>query len=466
MAQAEHYDVLILGSGQGGKQLAWHLGRTGHRVAVVERQWVGGSCPAVACLPSKNEIWSSRIAHIARQVERIGTTNGGFSVDMVKVRQRKRDMIKKEEALHLQMYATTGAELIMGVGRFVGPKRIEVKLNAGGTRTLTGAQVVLNLGTHAAIPDVPGLKAVEPMTHIGALDLDHAPAHLLVIGGGYVGIEMAQAHRRFGSRVTIVEHGKQLMGREDADIADEMHRMLSSEGIEVVLNADVIQVAGHSGKHVTVTVSVDGVRRTIECSDVLVAAGRVPNTADVGLELTGVKLDRRGFIEVNDQLQTTAPDIWAIGEAAGSPQFTHVSVDDFRIVRDNLAGKMHTKTDRLVPYTMFTDPPLAHVGLHESEAARQGIEVRVATLPMANVLRTMATDERQGFLKIIVDARTDQILGFTMLGAEAGEVMTIVQTAILARLPYQQLRDAVISHLTYAEALGPLLSRVPELQLA
>ncbi|CAM2157451.1 FAD-dependent NAD(P)-disulfide oxidoreductase [Pararobbsia alpina] len=466
MSQIEHVDVLILGSGQGGKQLAWHLGRTGHRVAVVERQWVGGSCPAVACLPSKNEIWSSRIAHLTRHAGDAGTVTGPVRVDMAKVRQRKRDMVAKEDALHLQMYSSTGAEIIMGVGHLIKPKVIEVKLNDGGTRTLTGDNVVLNLGTHAAIPDVPGLRQAEPLTHIGALELDYAPAHLVVIGGGYIGIEMAQAYRRFGSRVTIVEHGKQLMGREDADIAEEMHRILTAEGIDIVLGAELVKVDGKSGKGVALHVLESGTERVIQGTDVLVATGRIPNTTGIGLEEAGIKLDARGFILVNDRLQTTAPDVWAIGEAAGSPQFTHASVDDFRIVRDNLAGKTRSKKDRLVPYTMFTDPPLAHVGLNEREAARQGIEVRVATLPMANVLRTMATDERQGMLKVIVGTQDDRVLGFTMLGAEAGEVMTVMQTAILGRLAYPTLRDAVISHLTYAEAIGPLLSRVPALQPA
>jgi pyruvate/2-oxoglutarate dehydrogenase complex dihydrolipoamide dehydrogenase (E3) component len=461
MSQIENVDTLILGSGQGGKLLAWHLARSGQRVAVVEQQWVGGSCPAVACLPSKNEIWSARVAHLTRHAGQFGTTTGPVSIDMAKVRERKRGMIEREAAFHVEAYASSGAELIMGRGRFVGPKTIEVELNDGGTRTLSGNQVVVNVGTHAAIPDLPGLRASEPLTHIGALDLDYAPAHLVVLGGGYIGIEMAQAYRRFGSRVTIVERGSRLMGREDLDVSEEMDRILRAEGIDIVLGAETVSVEGRSGTRVRIVVRTGSGERTIDGSDILVAAGRVPNTADIGLEQAGVQLDERGYIRVNDRLQASAANVWAIGEVAGSPQFTHVSVDDFRIVRDNLAGGNRRTTDRLVPYTLFTDPPLARVGLSESDAQRQGIAVRVATLPMSNVLRTEATDETQGFMKVLVGANDDRILGFTMIGSEAGEVMAAMQTAMLAGLPYQTLRDAVISHLTFAEGFGPLLSKVP-----
>jgi pyruvate/2-oxoglutarate dehydrogenase complex dihydrolipoamide dehydrogenase (E3) component len=461
MSQTEHFDTVILGSGQGGKLLAWHLGRSGRRVAVVERQWVGGSCPAVACLPSKNEIWSARVAHLAQHAGDFGTITGPVTVDMAKVRERKRGMIEREVAFHLQAYAASGAELIMGSGRFIAPKTLEVQLNNGETRTLSGDQIVVNVGSHAAIPDVPGLSAAQPLTHIGALDLDYTPAHLIVFGGGYTGIEMAQAYRRFGSRVTIVEHGQQLMGREDADVADEMSRVLSGEGIDLVLGAETLKVDGQSGKHVSITVRTAAGEQTIEGSDILVATGRIPNTAGIGLDKAGIALDERGYIRVNDRLQASAPGVWAIGEVAGSPQFTHVSVDDFRIVRDNLAGGHRSTRDRLVPYTMFSDPPLAHVGLSEREAQKQGIAVRVAKLPMSNVLRTEATDETQGFMKVLVSAADDRILGFTMIGSEAGEVMAAMQTAILAELPYPKLRDAVITHLTFAEGFGPLLANVP-----
>ena len=461
MSRPERFEVLILGSGFGGKLLAWHMARSGRRTAVVERRWIGGSCPNIACLPSKNEIWSARVAHLAQHGAKFGTMiTGPVTTDMAKVRQRKRDMVDREIALHLQNYKTSGAELIMGAGRFVAPKTLEVHLNDGGTRVLAGDQVFLNVGTHAAIPGVPGLEAARPLTHIEALELDYLPSHLVVLGGGYVGLELAQAYRRFGSRVTVIESGPQLMTREDPDVADEMQRILGDEGIGFVIAAETLNVRGRSGEEVSVAVRTTSGEQKIEGSDMLVAAGRIPNTAGIGLDEAGVELDGHGYIRVNEQLETTASDVWAIGECAGSPQFTHVSVDDFRIIRDNLAGGKRSTRDRLVPYCVFTDPPLARVGLSEGEAQRQGITARIAKLPMTAVRRTATTDETQGFMKALISG-DDRILGFTMIGAEAGEVMAAVQTAMLADLPYPRLRDAVIAHPTMAEGLGSLFENVP-----
>ena len=460
MSPPKRFETVILGSGQGGKLLAWHLARAGRRTAVIERQWVGGSCPAVACLPSKNEIWSARVAHVASKAAHYGVMSGKIKTDMSVVRQRKQAMIDREVAFHLDAYKKSGAELIMGTGRFVGPKTIEVELNDGGTSLVEGERLVLNLGTHAAIPDVPGLAAARPLTHIELLELDHAPSHLVIVGGGYTGLELAQAYRRFGSRVTVVEPGAQIIAREDADVAEAVQGVLTDEGIAVLTSARLIGVAGRSGEQVTVTVSLASGEQAIEASDILVAVGRIPNTSGIGLERAGVDVDNRGYIRVNERLETTAADVWAIGECAGSPQFTHVSVDDFRIVRDNMAGRKRSTRDRLVPHCLFTDPPLAHVGLTEREARNRGIATRVARLPMGAVLRTEATDETQGFMKVLVGADDDRILGFTMIGSEAGEVMAAVQMAMLAKAPYPMVRDAVITHLTFAEGLGPLLSNV------
>ncbi len=385
MSQPERFEVLVLGSGFGGKLLAWHMAGLGRRTAVVERRWIGGSCPNIACLPSKNEIWGARVAYLAHHGAHFGTVTGPVTIDMARVRQRKRDMVDREIALHLQNYQTSGAELIMGSGRFVAPKTLEVHLNDGGTRLLAGDQVFLNIGTHAAIPNVPGLAAAQPLTHIEALELDYLPSHLIVIGGGYVGLELAQAYRRFGSRVTVIESGPRLMSREDPDVTEEMQRILGDEGIGFLLAAEIISVHGRSGEKVGMTVRMAGGEQKIEGSDILVAAGRVPNTAGIGLEQAGVELDARGYIRVNERLETSASDVWAIGECAGSPQFTHVSIDDFRIIRDNLAGGNRSTRDRLVPYCMFTDPPLARVGLSEGEAQRQGV-VRA---------RRAAADERR-----------------------------------------------------------------------
>lgn len=461
MPQPERIEALILGSGNGGMYLAWHMARAGRRTAVVERRWIGGSCPNINCLPSKNEIWSAKVADLAHHGAAFGVKADSAPVDMVKVRQRKRDMVKDEVAAVLQQYKSSGAELVMGAGNFVAPKTLEVRLKDGGTRILAGDQVFVNTGTHAAIPGVAGLEAAEPLTNIEALELDHAPQRLIVLGGGYVGLELAQAYRRFGSRVTIIEHGPQLAGREDPDVAEEIRRILSDDGVDIFLDAEIREVRGRSGRNVSLLVRDSSGERTIEGSDILVAAGRTPNTAGIGLDAAGVALDNRGFIKVNERLETSAPDVWAIGECAGSPQFTHVSFDDFRIIRDNLAGGNRTTRDRLIPFCMFTDPPLARVGLSESEARRQNIETRVAKLPMSAVLRTHTTGETQGFMKALVGARDDHILGFTMIGADAGEIMAAVQMAMLGGLPYTALRDAIHAHPTTAEGLGSLFSHVP-----
>jgi pyruvate/2-oxoglutarate dehydrogenase complex dihydrolipoamide dehydrogenase (E3) component len=462
MTQPERVEALVLGSGFGGKLLAWHLARSGRRTAVVERRWIGGSCPNIACLPSKNEIWSARIAHLARHAAQFGTMiSGPVRTDMAKVRQRKREMVDREIALHLQNYKSSGAELILGSGGFVAPKTLEVRLNDGSTRALAADQVFLNLGTHAAIPDVPGLEASRPLSHIEALELDYLPSHLIVFGGGYVGLELAQAYRRFGSRVTVIERGPQLMAREDPDVADEVRRILNDEGIGFLIGAEILNVNGRSGEEVNVAVRTASGEQQIQGSDILAATGRIPNTAGIGLDEAGVELDAHSYIRVNERLETTAAGVWAIGECAGSPQFTHVSIDDFRIIRDNLAGGDRSTRGRLVPYCMFTEPPLARVGLSESEAKRQGAAVRVARLPMTGVRRTATTDETQGFMKVLVGGSDDRILGFTMIGAEAGEVMAAVQTAMLADLPYPRLRDAILAHPTMAEGLDALFSNVP-----
>ena len=461
MSQSERYEVLVLGSGEGGKYLAWHLARSGRRTAVVERRWIGGSCPNINCLPSKNEIWSAKVAELLHHGAQFGVPPTSHAVEMGKVRQRKRDMVEGLIAMHLDRYHASGAELIMGEGRFVDRKTLAVRSRDNGTRVLMGERVFLNLGTHATIPPIPGLAEAAPLTHIEALELDRVPEHLVVLGGGYVGLELAQAYRRFGSRVTIVEHGPQLLSREDADVAEEVRRILSAEAMEVLLGAEVLRVEERSGEGVRLRVRAAGGERTIAGSDVLAAAGRTPNTAGIGLEAAGVELDARGYVKVNDRLETSAPDVWALGECAGSPQFTHVSFDDFRIIRDNFAGGSRSTRDRLIPYCLFTDPPLARVGLSEGEARQRGIGVRVAKLPMSAVLWTWTIGERAGFMKVLVEAAGDRILGFTMIGPEAGEVMAAVQTAILGGLPYTVFRDAILTHPTMAEGLNALFASIP-----
>jgi pyruvate/2-oxoglutarate dehydrogenase complex dihydrolipoamide dehydrogenase (E3) component len=456
----EKFQNLIIGSGEAGKWLAWHLGDLGQKAAVVERRWIGGSCPNINCLPSKNEIWSAKVADLAHHGSQFGVVTDRVSIDMAAVRARKRRMVESEVAFHLERYKAVGTELVMGEAKFIGPRTVEVKLNAGGTRTITGERMFLNLGTHAAIPATPGLAEARPMTHIEMLELDRLPAHLVVIGGGYVGLEFAQAYHRFGSKVTVIQHAPQLVAGQDADVADEILRILRGEGIEVLLSVDVQSVQGRSGEGVTIGLRTADGAKTITASDILVATGRVPNTAGVGLESAGVQLDDRGYIKVNDRLETTAASTWAAGECAGSPQFTHVSFDDFRIIRDNLAGEKRSTRDRIIPSCLFTDPPVAQVGLTETEAAKRGIKYRLAKIPTAAILRTHTIDETDGFLKALVGL-DDRILGFTMIGPEAGEVMAAVQMAMAGGLPYKVVRDFVIAHPTMAEGLGVLFSNVP-----
>jgi pyruvate/2-oxoglutarate dehydrogenase complex dihydrolipoamide dehydrogenase (E3) component len=458
MADVERVEVLILGSGKAGKLLAWYMAKAGHRTAVVERKWIGGSCPNVNCLPSKNEVKSAEVAETVRRAPAFGTSASGARIDMAKVLERKRKMVEAEIAFHVETYRSTGVDLILGEGRFVRPKTLEVHLNGGGTRLLCGDRVFLNLGTSPFVPPIPGL-AETALTNIEMLELDLVPQHLVVLGGGYVGLEFAQAYRRFGSRVTLVERGPRVLGREDPDIGVALGRLFADEEIDVLPGTETLRVDGRRGA-LRVAVRADGKERGFEASHVLAAMGRTPATAGIGLDAAGVERDARGYIAVNDRLETTAKDVWAMGECAGSPQFTHVSGDDFRIVRDNLRGGNRTTRGRLVPFCMFTDPPVARVGLNETEARERGVQVRVATLPLEEVLRTHTTGETRGFMKALVHAQRDDILGFTMFGADAGEVMAAVQTAMIGGMPYTSLRDAVLTHPTMAEGLGALFERI------
>lgn len=363
--------------------------------------------------------------------------------------------------IHRRNFADSGAELVMGEGQFVAPKTIEVRLPTGGARRLTGDRIYLNVGTRAAIPAVPGLAEAQPLTHVEALELDRVPEHLIVLGGGYIGLEFAQPMRRFGSRVTVVELGSQLAAREDGDVGQALLQRFVRDGINVLLDARLIDVEGQSGRLVRLRIQTPDGIQIIEGSDILVSAGRTPNTQGIGLDTVGIDVNERGYIKVNERLETTAKDVWALGDCAGGPQFTHVSFDDFRIVRDNLNGGHRTTRNRLVPYCMFTDPELGRVGLNEREAQRDGVAYRIAKIPMAAVLRTRTMSETEGFLKALIAAQSDQILGFTALGAGAGELIAVIQTAMLAGIPYTTLRDTVLTHPTIAEGLTVLFANEP-----
>jgi pyruvate/2-oxoglutarate dehydrogenase complex dihydrolipoamide dehydrogenase (E3) component len=457
----EDFDLVILGDGTGATLAAWTFASQGQRVAVVERKYIGGSCPNIACLPSKNIVQSARVASYFRRGSEFGSLAENFRVDMPAVRTRKRAMVSGLNDMYRENFQRTGAEFILGSGRFAGPKTLEVTLADGTVRRLRGANVIVSTGTRAALEPIPGLATAQPLTHIEALELDQVPEHLIVIGGGYVGLELSQAMRRFGSKVTVIDRNDRLLHLEDEDVTSGLAGLFAHEGIESVLNAAVKSVNGTSGGSVTLVVEQQGVEKILVGTHLLVAAGRSPNTENIGLDLAGVEVDRRGYIKVNERLETTAPGVWAIGEVAGSPQFTHVSVDDFRVVRDNLGGGNHVTTWRLIPYTLFTDPELARIGLTEKEAKAQDIEYRLFKIPMERVLRARTLSETRGFLKALVGVDNDLILGFTALATDAGEIMASVQTAMIAGLPYTALRDAIWAHPTLVEGLSALFESAP-----
>jgi pyruvate/2-oxoglutarate dehydrogenase complex dihydrolipoamide dehydrogenase (E3) component len=461
MTSVEDFDILVVGSGEAGKYLAWTMAGEGNRTAVVERKLIGGSCPNIACLPSKNIIHSAKVRSFTMRAAEFGVALESAVTSMEGVQARKRAMVDSLRQLHLDRYRASGAELIMGEARFTGERTVEVALADGGRRQIRGERVFLNLGTHATVPVIPGLAAARPMTHVELLDLDRLPEHLIVLGGGYVGLELAQAMHRFGAKVTIIERREQLASGEDADVAAAILQLFHDEGIAVHLQAQIQSIDGESGDHLRVVAGGPDREHVIYATDLLVAIGRTPNTGGIGLELAGVELTRTGYIAVDEHLATTADRVWAMGDCAGSPQFTHVAFDDFRVVHDNLRGGSRTTAGRLVPYCMYTDPELVRVGLNETEAKRRGIGYRLLTMPMAAVLRTRTLSEPRGFMKMLIAADNDQILGFAAFGAEASELLAAVQTAMIGRLPYTALHSAIYAHPTMAEGLTFLLRNTP-----
>jgi pyruvate/2-oxoglutarate dehydrogenase complex dihydrolipoamide dehydrogenase (E3) component len=461
MTSVEDYDILVVGSGEAGKYLAWTMAGEGQRTAVVERKLIGGSCPNIACLPSQNIIQSAKVRSFTMRAAEFGVALESAVTSMEGVQARKQAMVKSLRQLHLDRYRSSGADLIMGEARFTGQRIVEVALADGGSRQIRGERVFLNVGTHATVPAIPGLAAARPMTHVELLNLDRLPEHLIVLGGGSVGLELAQAMRRFGAKVTLIEQREQLTSGEDADVAAAILQLFNDEGITVHLQTRIQSVDGESGGHLRVVAGGPDGEHVIYATDLLVAVGRTPNTGGIGLELAGVELTGTGYIAVDEHLATTADRVWAMGDCAGSPQFTHAAFDDFRVVHDNLRGGSRSTAGRLVPYCVYTDPELARVGLNEAEAKRRGIGYRLLTMPMAAVLRTRTLSEPRGFMKMLIAADSDQILGFAAFGAEASELMAAVQTAMIGRIPYTALHSAIYAHPTMAEGLTFLLRNTP-----
>jgi pyruvate/2-oxoglutarate dehydrogenase complex dihydrolipoamide dehydrogenase (E3) component len=457
VASSERYDAIVIGAGQAGGPLAGALARAGRKTAIIEREHVGGTCINEGCTPTKTMVASARVAYLARRAADYGVGVGAVSVDMRKVRQRKRAIVESfRSGSESRLEATPGLDLIRAEARFTGPRQIEVAAPDGPTRRLEADLIFINTGARPAALPVPGLDALPTLNSTSIMELDAVPDHLIVLGGGYVGLEFGQMFRRFGSRVTIVQRGKRLLGREDADVADAVADILREDGIEVLLETDALRAAAADGG-LALTVRSAGVERALVGSHCLVAVGRAPNTGHLDPAAGGVALDKRGYIPVNDRLETNVPGVYALGDVNGGPAFTHISYDDFRVIRANvIEGGAAGVTGRLVPYTMYIDPQLGRVGLSEDDARAQGRNIRVAKMPMNYVARALEVDESRGFMKAVVDAETGQILGAAVLGIEGGELMSMLEIAMMGRVPYPTLREAVFAHPTLAESLNNL----------
>ncbi len=458
----ERYDAIIIGTGQAGKPLSVALAEAGWKTAVIERRHVGGTCINVGCTPTKTMVASARVAYLARRGADYGVHTNSVRVNVAEVRQRKQaivDSFRNGSQRHLQN--TKNLELIFGDASFSGPKSLTVRLPSGETRHLTADKIFINTGGRPESPPLPGLDSVPVLDSTSIMELDVLPNHLLVLGGGYIGLEFGQMFRRFGSPVTVVQRGKQLLAREDADVAEEVAKILREDGIEVLLETQAVRVAKDGGGTIRLTVSGPAGERTLSGSHLLVAAGRAPNTEALSLTAAGITTDKRGNIPVNERLETNVPGIYALGDVKGGPAFTHISYDDFRIIKTNLLdGGNATTNGRLVPYTVYIDPQLGRVGMTEAEARAQGRRIRIAKMPMSYVARALEMDEPRGFMKAVVDAETGEILGCAVLGVEGGELMSMLSIAMMGKVPYATLRDAIFAHPTLAESLNNLFSEI------
>lgn len=463
----ERFDAMVIGSGQAGTPLSLALAEAGRKTALIERQHVGGTCVNEGCTPTKTMVASARVAYLARRGAAYGVNAGSVSVNELKVRERKRAIVDSfRGGSQRRIEQTKGLELIFGSARFSGPDSVEVQLNSGGVRQLSAPNIFINTGTRPSRPQLAGLESVPTLDNASVMELDIVPEHLLVIGGGYIGLEFGQMFRRFGSKVSIVHSHPQLLTREDADVAEEIAKILIEDGIDLLLDSHTVRVSRSAGV-ISLTVRTRQGERTLTGSHLLLAVGRVPNTDSLDLRAAGVMTDARGFIKADGRLQTNVPGIYALGDVKGGPAFTHISYDDFRIIRANLlAGGNVTTEGRLVPYTVFLDPQLGRVGLTEAEAVGKGLDIEVAKMPMSHVARALEMDEARGFMKAIVDARTKQILGAAVLGIEGGEIMAMLEVAIMGRLPYSALRDGIFAHPTLAESLNNLFATLNRSALA
>ena len=461
---AQHYDAVVVGAGQAGVPLSQALARAGRKTALIEREHVGGTCINEGCTPTKTMVASAKTAYIDRRSADYGVHNGLVAVDMPEVRGRKRAIVASfRDSGQRRIEATDDLDLIFGEASFTDPRTLAVRTNNGEAFELSADNVFINAGARPANPPIDGLDSVPTLNSTSIMELGELPEHLLVLGGSYVGLEFAQMFRRFGSEVTVVQRSAQLMGREDADVAEAVAEIMREDGIDVLLSTQTRRAAQDDSGHLFLTVETSEGERTLEGTHLLVAAGRPPNTENLNLDAAGIETDKRGFIKANERLETSASGVYALGDVKGGPAFTHISYDDFRIIRTNLLeGGNATNADRQVPYVMFIDPQLGRIGLSEQEARDQGRDVLIAKMPMDCVSRAMEVGETRGFMKAVVDAETDQILGCAVLGIEGGEIMAMIQIAMLGNMPYTVLRDAVFAHPTLAESLNALFSRVEQ----
>ncbi|MES2221282.1 MAG: mercuric reductase [Acidobacteriota bacterium] len=460
---ANQYDAIILGSGQGGNPLSKALAEAGWRTAIIERKFVGGTCVNTGCTPTKTMVGSARAAYMSSRGEYFGIPSQMTGVNMARVVQRKNQIVlqsrnNNEKAL----LSTENLDLIYGDARFTGPRSISVKKNDGDHLDLTADKIFIDTGMRTTLPAIAGFDAIRSMPNIldnaSIMELDQLPEHLLILGGGYIGLEFGQMFRRFGSRVTIVQAEPQVLSHEDTDIADEVTKILREDGIDVFLNAKATGVGGDKNE-ITLQIQVDGKHQTVQGTHLLVAIGRTPNTEDLNLTAAGIETDDKGFVRVNSHLETSVPGVYGIGDVKGGPAFTHISYDDYRVLRDNLLqGKHHTIDGRMVPYTVFIDPQLGRIGITEKEARQQGKKIRVAKMPMTYVARAREFGESRGLMKVIVDPDSKQILGAAILGMEGGEMAAMVQLAMMGKIPYPVLQEGIFSHPTLSESLNVIFN--------
>ena len=454
----KQYDVIVIGSGQAGGPLAKKMALAGKKTAIIEKRWPGGTCVNDGCTPTKTLVASAKMAYLAANSAALGIKIKGFSIDMPKVKKRKDDIVlKSREGNQKGLETTKNLDLIFGEAVFTGDKTLLIKLNNGGTKELKADLIFINTGAKPTVPEIEGLGEITYLDSTTIMDLDYVPEHLLVIGGNYIGLEFGQMFRRFGSKVTVIERSARIVSREDEDISEELTKILEAEQISVYTNSTATSFKQKKNGKITAVINHDGKEEKIKCTHVLIAVGRTPQSQALDLQKTGVKTDDHGYIKVNDKLETNVKGIYALGDVKGGPAFTHISYNDYTIVYRNLLEKQKLTTkDRPVPYCMFTDPQLGRIGISESEAKKQKLNFKVAKLPMAHVARAIETGDTRGFMKAIVDVDTKLILGAAILGAEGGEIMTVLQMAMLGGITYDRIRYCVFAHPLYAESLNNL----------